>query len=482
MAASPGAGDRAPNAQLGGSQGHRAVLRPSRRRPRSMSLIAPAWLSLAAFGILVLILHVRRRRTFEVPSIQLWRLMDSGALSRRRIRLPSPNLLLLLQLLIVALAALALARPVLGPGARFVHEIVLLDASGSRRSTDVAPSRFDAAVTHLAAMSAGSIRETGARVSVILAGARPQILAARLADPGGLQLQGLRGGDGEADWAAVIRLLSSLIKDNEPTRLTLFTDGADPARLSPALPGVIVEVRTVGGTAAPNAALHASLRAIDAPAGKWRAEGRVAFSAGFVGSTTVTALVQPDGSAGFLQWGSVEVGPPGGVAAGPELSSAATFALDLDLRVPSVVVLRLPDDSGPHDNAVNFVVRPKPRVLKVLQLGAASEPLTRALRAAAEIELFAADTLPADVGAFDLVVVKGIEITRHPETNVLWLGAARAAGESAGQPRGGAQPTRWESDHPRSRSILWSGITIATAYRFSHLQGAETIIEAGDVP
>ncbi len=414
-----------------------------------MSLIAPAWLSLAAFGILVLILHVRRRRTFEVPSIQLWRLMDSGTLSRRRMRLPSPNLLLLLQLLIVALAALALARPVLGPGASFVHEIVVLDASGSMRSTDIAPSRFDAAVTHLAAMAAGPIRETGARVSVILAGARPQIVAARLADPGGIQLQGLQAGDGEADWAAVVRLVSSLIKDNEPTRLTLITDGADSARLSAALPGVIVEVRIVGRTAAPNAALHAGLRAVDAPAGKWRAEGSVAFSPGFAGSTTVTALVQPEGSAGFLQWASAEVGPPSGVAAAPGRATAATFALDLELRVPSVVVLRLPDDSGPHDNAVNFVVRPKPRVLKVLQLGAVNEPLTRALKAAAEIELFAADTLPGDVSAFDLV---------------------------------GAQPTRWQSDHPLSRSILWSGITIGAAYGFSHLQGAESIIEAGDVP
>jgi von Willebrand factor type A domain/Aerotolerance regulator N-terminal len=447
-----------------------------------MSLIAPVWLSLAAFGILVLILHVRRRRTFEVPSLQLWRLMDSGALSRRRIRLPSPNLLLLLQLLIVALAALALARPVLGPGARLAHEVVVLDASGSMRSTDVAPSRFDVAVTHLAAMAAGPIRETGARVSAILAGARPQIVAARLADPGGLQLQGLRAGDGEADWATVIRLVSSLIKDNEPTRLTLITDRADPARLSAALPGVTVEVRTVGGTVAPNAALHAGLRAIDAAAGKWRAEGSVAFPPGFAGSTTVTALVQPDGSEGFLHWGSATVAPLGGVAAGPERSSAATFALDLDLRVPSVVVLRLPDDSGPHDNAVNFVVRPKPRALKVLQLGAVSEPLTRALRAAAEIELFAADTLPADVAAFDLVVVNGIEIARHPETNVLWLGAARAAGDTGGQPRGGAQPTQGRSDHPLSRSILWSGITIGAAYGFSHLPGAETVIEAGDVP
>jgi hypothetical protein len=76
-----------------------------------MSLLTPAWLLLAAMGLVVLILHVRRRRTFEMPSIQLWRMLDSGSLTRQRLRLPSPNLLLLLQLLIIALIALALARP-----------------------------------------------------------------------------------------------------------------------------------------------------------------------------------------------------------------------------------------------------------------------------------------------------------------------------------------------------------------------------------
>jgi Aerotolerance regulator N-terminal len=104
-----------------------------------MSLLTPAWLLLAAMGLVVLILHVRRRRTFEMPSIQLWRMLDSGSLTRQRLRLPSPNLLLLLQLLIIALIALALARPLIG--SRFAHEIVVLDASGSMRSRDVARGR-----------------------------------------------------------------------------------------------------------------------------------------------------------------------------------------------------------------------------------------------------------------------------------------------------------------------------------------------------
>jgi hypothetical protein len=451
-----------------------------------MSFIAPAWLLLSTFGILVLMLHVRRRRTFEIPSIQLWRFIDSGALSRHHIRLPSPNLLLLLQLLIVALAALALARPLFGSGPRLSHEIVVLDASGGMRGTDVAPSRFNAAVAYLAAMAAGPIMEAGTRVSVLVAGPRPQLLAARLAEPEGLahSLDGLRAGDGEADWTEVVRLLSSLFKDGEPTRLTLITDGANRGapRLAGAFPGVMVETHIVGSAAARNAGLRAGLQAIDAPAGKWRAEGSVTFSAGFTGATAVTALVQPDGSDGFLEWGRVDVVPPTADATSPGRSTETKFALDLDLRVPSAVVLRLPDDSGPQDNSVHFVVHPKPRVLKILQLGTVSEPLTRALKAAAEVELFAADALPADIATFDLVVANGIEIARHPATNILWLGTARVSGEAGGTPRGAMQPTLWQADHPLSQSISWSAITIGSAYGFSRLQGADTIMEAGGAP
>src|SRR5690242_15829335 len=194
-----------------------------------MSLIAPAWLLLWAFGFMVLLLHLRRRRTFEIPSIQLWAQLESGRASRRRIQLPPFNLLLLLQLLVVALCALALAQPLIASGPRFAHEIIVLEASRSMRSTDLAPSRFDAAIADIAKVAAGPIKDVDARTSVILAGARPRLVAARLSDPVGLasQLKRLRAGDGDADWPQVARLASSVFRDGEPTRLTLVTDGVD---------------------------------------------------------------------------------------------------------------------------------------------------------------------------------------------------------------------------------------------------------------
>jgi uncharacterized membrane protein len=451
-----------------------------------MSLMAPAWLLLSALGIVVLILHVRRRRTFEVPSIQLWRLIDSGALSGQRIRWPAPNLLLALQLLIVVLAALALARPMFGSSPRFAHEIVVLDASGGMRSTDVAPSRFAAAVAQLNAMVAGPVREGGARISVLLAGARPQIVAARLADPDGLagHLEPLRAGDGETDWTEVVRLASGLVKDGEPARLTLITHGAQPdvTRISAALPGVTVATRIVGTAAARNAGLRATLRAADARAGKWRAEGHVVFSPGFTGSVTVTALVQPEASDGFLEWGGVDVVAPIAEAVAPGRSREAAFALDLELKVPSAVVLRLPADDGPQDNSVQFMMRPTPRALKILQLGAVSEPLVRALKSAADVELFSADALPADTSAFDLVVANGVEVARRPATNILWLGPAHVAGDADGRSRSPIAPTLWNGDHPLARSISWGSIAISSAYRFPRLQGADAILGEEDAP
>jgi uncharacterized protein YegL len=451
-----------------------------------MSLIAPAWLLLCAFGFMVLLLHLRRRRTFEIPSIQLWAQLESGRASRRRIQLPPFNLLLLLQLLVVALCALALAQPLIGFGPRFAHEIIVLEASRSMASTDIAPSRFDAAIADFAKVAVGPVKDTGARTSAILAGARSQLVAARLSDPAGLalQLKRLRAGDGDADWAQVARLASSVLKDGEPTRLTLITDGVDggAARLSEALPGVKIETRIIAGASGRSAALRAELRAIDASAGKWRAEGSVTFPPGFAGATTVTALVQPGGSDGFLEWGSVEVRADAARAGAPGDFPEATFTLELELRVAGAIILRLPDESGLRGTAVQFVVRPKPRALKILQLGAVSEPLTRAFKAATEVELSVADIPPADTSAFDLVVVNGIELARPPGTNVLWLGSARSSAEVNGRAVAATSPSGWLADHTLTDTITWTSMKAGRAYQFSPLHGAKMLLESGGVP
>src|SRR6185295_7146943 len=115
-----------------------------------------------------------------------------------------------------------------------------------------------------------------------------RLVTARQSNPEGLVplLNSLRAGDGETDWAAVTRLVSSLVLDRETTRLTLITGNPERAGpLAAALPHLVVEARTTAGAGGRNAGLRADLRAVDANAGKWRAEGSVTFSPGFAGAT-----------------------------------------------------------------------------------------------------------------------------------------------------------------------------------------------------
>src|SRR5712671_3860965 len=448
-----------------------------------MSLLAPAWLLLCALSALVLLLHARRRKTVEIPSIQIWRQLEGGRHTRRPIRRPPFNLSLLLQLLVVACCALALAQPLIGSGPRFDHEIFVLDASGSMRSTDVVPSRFDAAATDLAKFAQGPVKQTSARISVILGRTRPLLVAARLSYPEGLapQLAQLRAGDGNTDWDEVARLAASLRRDGEATRIILLTDGFDgaAARLFEALPGIKGETRiygSSGGQGSHNASLRVDLRAVDAAAGKWRAEGSVTFSPGHGAATTVTAWVQPEGSDGFLEWANTEVRPD--PARASNSVGAANFTLDLDLRGGAAIMLRLPDDSGPHDNAVQFIVRSKPRPLKVLQIGAINTAFARALAAAGDVELYAGDNLPSDTAAFDLVVVNRSRIDRSPPTNVVWLGQGGPAEPPSPLPSG----VNWLVDHPLTESIFATSIKPGRADRLPPLEGSTVLLESGGAP
>ncbi|QDV57191.1 vWA domain-containing protein [Rosistilla oblonga] len=108
-------------------------------------------LGLIPIGIILLYFLKLRRQPIEVPSTFLWTRtiedMHVNSLLQRLRR----NLLLFLQLLFIALAALALLRPGWQASSQSGRRMVLLlDASASMQSTDVKPSRFEQAKELLA--------------------------------------------------------------------------------------------------------------------------------------------------------------------------------------------------------------------------------------------------------------------------------------------------------------------------------------------
>jgi hypothetical protein len=178
-----------------------------------------------------------RRREMLVSSTYLWQklLRDREANAPwQRLR---RNLLLLLQLLILATLVLALARPFLPvPSVVSGNVVVLLDASASMQATDVAPSRFEVARDEVAAII-GSLGG-GDQMTLIRVGHTPEVLAAATGDRQVLRaaLAAAAPGSGASDWAAAFGLAAGAAQGYRDARVVIISDGGLPADLPP-LPG-----------------------------------------------------------------------------------------------------------------------------------------------------------------------------------------------------------------------------------------------------
>ena len=443
-----------------------------------MSLLAPGWLLLGALMIVVLALHMRRRRQIDVPSLMLWRLLESSATPRRSLRWPQPSLLLLLQLLIILLIAVALAQPLFGINRTSLHTIYVLDASGSMRATDLTPSRFGAAVARLGKLIETSSMRRDNRVSVITAGAQPQVhIARQLASTKSVPtIEALRAGDGSADWHGAVALIAALVGDDEKPAIVVLTDGADTGdtALAEAFPDLSVTRTILAGTGVANVGLTAEATPADTEPGYWDITGTVRFANSDAEQVTVQALFQPEGGDGFVAWSEIEV---------PRRDSEdVDFSLTLELPGSGTILLQLPEDAGPHDNTVYFVLHRDPISTTVLYLGNMYRPLIAALQSLNNVEVTAADQLPANDNVYDLVIIDGVAVSRRPMTNVLWLGPAHITDQPTPSLTKAPYITGWNQDHPLSDGVDWTAVTPQNGYLVTRLPGAAVLTESGGVP
>jgi len=185
--------------------------------------------ALLAIPIVLLYLLRLRRREQLVSSTLLWRQVvldrEANTLWQRLRR----NLLLVLQLLILAILVFALLRPYINmPGGLSGQQIVLLDASASMQATDVAPSRFEAAKAQVR----GLIDQLSATdlMTIILVDNAPRALSGATANKAELlnALDAVRPSPYPANWSAAIALAAVTAAGGSPA-ITVVSDGANPA-------------------------------------------------------------------------------------------------------------------------------------------------------------------------------------------------------------------------------------------------------------
>jgi len=195
-----------------------------------VNLASPGWLwallPLAA-AIIALYLLKMRRREVRVPATFLWPAKTEEIRANSLFQRLKFSWLLVLQLLALAALGFALARPqIRQEGLAGKVTVYVVDASASMGATDVAPSRFDAAVAQVQSAVRGS--RSGERFAVIEAGPVPRVAVPLTGDPTRAErgLAGLRRSDSEADVEEALRLASALVGDIQGARIALLSDGA----------------------------------------------------------------------------------------------------------------------------------------------------------------------------------------------------------------------------------------------------------------
>lgn len=205
-----------------------------------MSLLLPAGLLALLALPAIVILHMRhtKPRLRTVPTLRFWLAARPEPVQETRWRRPPITLLLILQLLIAAAVALALAQPVtsralaaLGLTARAgpVHLILLLDGSTSTLASDRADgvTRFKAA-RDLAGDRLADLRE-GDAATLLLMGTHLTTWGATDAASLTLleqRLDTLSPAGGRADLNAGLKLAGSLLLPDRDDQILVLADGA----------------------------------------------------------------------------------------------------------------------------------------------------------------------------------------------------------------------------------------------------------------
>ncbi|MBI5928256.1 MAG: BatA domain-containing protein [Chloroflexi bacterium] len=209
-----------------------------------LGFITPALLGLSALAIPVFLLYMLRLRRTDMPisSTFLWQQLIRDREANAPWQRLRPNLLMLLQLLILAALVLALARPFAEVNTLTTGRIVLLlDASASMTATDMdgGQTRFEAAQK----IALDTVNKLGSddTMTVIRVSEVPEVLAAATRDRSVLKraIRDARPSTVSADWQSALTLAAAGGRGVDNLRVVVLSDGGLPPNL-PEIPGKVI--------------------------------------------------------------------------------------------------------------------------------------------------------------------------------------------------------------------------------------------------
>lgn len=195
-----------------------------------MRILSPwfALLGLLAIPIILLYMLKFQRQKVEISSILLWQMVLQDRQANRPWQKLKRNLLLIVQLVILAALVFALIQPaIFGNAISNAQVIVILDATASMQASDVSPSRFESAKEELQKII--NDLPNSSELTLIQASSEPTVLIAHSQDKSEMRemVEAATVSFGEANWSAVFALANASI--TVPDHLVvLLSDGNFP--------------------------------------------------------------------------------------------------------------------------------------------------------------------------------------------------------------------------------------------------------------
>jgi len=413
-----------------------------------MSFLAPAAFAFAAAIPVVIVFYLlKRKRVVKlVSSTLLWQKFLAETQASAPFQRLRHNWLLILQLLMLSLVILALARPYFAGQSRSSRlRVIILDVSASMQSIDEKPSRFEKARAEALKWVDG-LRDADQMV-VLQAAAGTEVKQSATSDKSALlrALQNCAASDSPTRMVEAFKLAETLVKDRSDAEIHLFSDGALPDLgefEDKNLPLVYHRV----GQGCHNLGIvsldvranpeNPGQRAIFVNVGNFSTNGE---------HTDVELLFDNQ----LVETRPLELGP----------TNTQPMVLIARQTNNGVFTVRLTaQDDLAADNQAS-IVSMMPQPVKVLLVSRGNQILEKALRSQPNVQLSTQPVL-ADATGFDVVVLDDVQPTVWPAVNTLAIHTAStnlfAGWETVKSPT----IVDWKSAHPLLRFVNFDNVFI----------------------
>ena len=373
-----------------------------------MSFLAPAaFLFALTLPVVVVFYLLKRKRVVKlVSSTLLWQKFLSETQASAPFQKLRKNWLLILQLILLALAVLALSRPFFATKTKPAElRVVILDTSGSMLATDESPSRFEKARAEALKWVDG-LRNNDQMV-ILQAGPNTEVKQSATSEKAALRraLQSCVCSDGPTRLVAALRMADSLVRDQRSAEIHLFSDGAVPELNefeNKALPLVFHKVGKSNN--------NMGITALDVRANPEDARLRAVYAsvANYSSNSMSTDMEL------LLDDRLLETRPLT-IPAGE--TSPQIFRAEQAKDGVFTVRLTSKDDLAVDNQASIVSLLPKP--VHVLLVSRGNRLLEKAIRACPNVELSTATDSTDAAAGFDFVVLDDVIPTVWPNGNVL---------------------------------------------------------------